>query len=188
MGRIFEVLGIIDAKINEAIAPLVRFWTEWTGMSNFALSKVLLALVVCVAAMRGILLAISTSPLEEGISFLTLLFWPGWRFIHLKRVENATNQESNSTTPSVEVYLLREAGRSTRLVLILLILLWWMLQDSIALQQILSLTNWLFMILELYVTYYYTTPKGGSKIKKLLKQLAALPHSIKFPRPVPFPT
>ncbi|MBI2098536.1 MAG: hypothetical protein HYT49_02640 [Candidatus Wildermuthbacteria bacterium] len=189
MGKIFGFLISIDTKIDRVIAPLVRFWTEWTGMSNFALSKVLLGLAVCVLALRGILLAISTSPLEGGIYFLLCLSLPGWRLLQLKQAETAVNQESASDTLSAKAHALREQMRIVRSVFVPMFLyfLLLLLSDSITLRKISSSFFLLLILLELYVTYEYT-PRGGSKIKKLLKQLAALPRSIKFPRPVPFPT
>jgi len=186
-GISFEGLVHIDANINRVvIGPFIRFWAEWTGTSSFTLSRILLGLLFCTGALKGILMY-TTPGFPVGTYFVSIPFWVGFRILMIWRAERAFGQENDPEGLSAKANTEKEVGRILRLFFMLpLLFIGWPISFTLA--EILKTIVYLMILLELYVTYAYTTPGEKSKIKKLLKQLAALPRSIKFPRPVPSPT
>ena len=170
----------LDAKIFILFNAPVRFWSKWTGKSNFALTRLLVLLI------SAVLLGVGLWSMYVGNipgAIINLIFavfiscWALMPFGPIHKVEKLIGESEGEILPA-ELHKTEKGFVGTRYFILTMIMIY------------VSLGHWgiplihVLYLLPCYVLFHYNAG-GKSKLKEKIKDLASPPKEL---APVHIPT
>ena len=189
------LLGLIE--LDRRIFPLfdspVRLWSEWTGKSNFTLSRilVLVGFLLCVGGAMRFFFLFSGGLHPEKTSTTALLFLTFVVLVTLLRtayeieklVEEADGEVLSRKLYVEEVFhsVWRPFG-----VLLYPFVIWAFVEEDTILN-IFTFLAMLLIIVTLYTLFHYNHG-GKSKVREIIRQVVTQLSFSPIPSPVPVPS